>query len=216
MSVIEFDQKDGFGDDCIKVGAIGTEIQKPSVSKYQDYAFYGWYLDKTLKTPFVDEYYTAGDKTVYARWASDPVTKTNFEEKNLNDYLTDSNSNRISYESGYLCINKEDETDESDIYAPIVTKNGYVKLESNTTYALSFFSYYHAYTSSAKMTLGFFAASSEEFITPLSLGGNVEVKHSYGNRARYTYFTTGNLNDTNNTLYVKVQSGTKKTTLKLC
>jgi len=215
MSVVEFDQKDGFGEDCVKVGVIGTKVQKPSVSKFNDYAFYGWYLDKTLKTPFVDEYYTAGDKTVYARWASNPVTKTNFEEKNLNDYLTDSNSNRVTYQGGYLCLNKEDETDESDIYAPIVTKNGYVKLESNTTYSLSFLSYYNAYTSGAKMTFGFLTASSESFENSISIGGDVQVKHSYGNRAGYTYFTTGDLDDTNNVLYIKVKSGTKKTTLKL-
>jgi hypothetical protein len=65
------------------------------------------------------------------------------------------------------------------------------------------------------MTFGFLTASSESFENSINIGGDVQVKHSYGNRAGYTYFTTGDLDDTNNVLYIKVKSGTKKTTLKL-
>ncbi len=215
MSIINFDQKDGYGADTVRVGVKGMPIDFPSVSAIGNEVCYGWYEDSTLKTPFVSNVYPDSDITLYARWAKNPVTQVNFENVKQEDFMTSANSNRTSLSGGQLVFDKEDASDKSDIYAPLFNNGGYVKLQSNTTYAISYSSYYNVYTSNAKMQIEFFTASSDKFENPYSVGGVAEIKHAYVARPGYTYITTGELNDTNNTLYIKVKSGTDKTTLKL-
>lgn len=215
MSVITFVQKEGYGADTVRVGVKGMPIDFPSLSAIGNDVCYGWYEDSTIKTPFVSKVYPDSDITLYARWATNPVTIVNFEGVEQADYMTSANSNRTSLSGGQLVFNKEDSDDKSDLYAPLFNKDGYVKLQSNTTYAISYTSYYNVYSSNAKMTIEFFTASSDKFENPSSVGGVATIKFAYNTRPGYTYIETGELDDTNNTLYVKVQSGSDKTTMKL-
>ena len=214
-SVIYFDQADGFGDDTVRIGAKGAPIVMPDVPTVSGKVFYGWYKDQSFNTYFADSNYPGGEITVYARWADNPITKVNFEGVQQATYMTAANSNRTSINSGRLELDKQSETDKTGIYAPLFNKNGYVTLESNKTYAISFVYDYYAYTSEATMTLEFYAASSTGFTNATLLGGDVTVGHAYSDRAAYTYITTPTLSSSNNTLYIKVKDGYDKTTLYL-
>ncbi len=222
FSVINFDQKEGYGKDVVRVGAKYTPINMPKVSPKGEEVFYGWCFDQSLKSPFNDLEYSYDEITVYARWATNPITKVSFEGVTQEEYMTSANSNRTyisgtSVKDGYMSMafDKSDESDKSDIYTPVFDKNGYIKLESNTTYAVSFFSYYYTYTSSSKMTIEFYAAPSDKFENAINLGGEVTIKYSYNYKTGYTYITTGELNDSNNSLYIKVKSATAKTVMYL-
>lgn len=221
MSVITFDQKDGYGEDTVRVGIKGTQISMPSVIDNATEVFYGWYEDSSLKTPFVSKVYPQDDITVYGRWAKNPVTIVNFDNVKSKDYLTSSNSANVYASTGQKFDGQNcfvfDKTaqGEYDIYSPLYNENGYVKLESNTTYAVSYYSYYAAYTTSAKMTIAFFTSSSDKFENENKVSEDQLIRHSYSYTPGYMYIQTGDLTDSNNTLYIKVLSGTAKTTMRL-
>ncbi len=216
VSVIHFDQAEGYGEDIVRIGAKGTPIVMPGVPTVTGKVFYGWYKDQNYSTYFADSNYPSDDEiTLYARWADNPITKVSFDDADQATYMTETNSNRTSIVSGRLEFDKQSETDESGIYAPLFNKDGYVKLEGNKTYAISFLSYYEAYTSSATMTLEFYVASGTSFEGATPLGGDVTVGHAYSSRAAYTYITTPTLISSNDVLYIKVKDGDKKTTLYL-
>ncbi len=215
MSVITFDQNDDYGQDVVRVGVKGVEIVMPKVSNVGNYVFYGWYNEANLKTAFVSKVYPENDVTLYGRWATNPKTSVTFGGVKQEDYMTSANSNRTYLKNEALVFDDTDIDDKTDIYAPLFNTNGYVKLQSNTTYAISYSSNYTGYTSSAKMTIEFYTASSESFENAVSVGGETEVKFGYSTRPGYTYITTGNLDDTNNTLYVKIKKGYDKTSMTL-
>ena len=218
MTVITFDQKDGYGEDTVRVGVKGIEIAMPSVSGVGNYVFYGWYEDTALKTPFVSKVYPENDITVYGRWATNPRTTINFNDFDQSVYFTENNTSNayLTGSSDYdLCLDLISEEVGYENYAPLVNKDGYYKLQSNTTYAVKFDFLIKSYTSGATMTINFFNSSSDKFTKGNALGASTELKYAYAFRSYYAYFTTGDLAEGEDALYIYVQKGTKKSTLLL-
>ncbi|MBR2043345.1 MAG: InlB B-repeat-containing protein, partial [Clostridia bacterium] len=219
MSVITFKQKSGYGDDVVRIGVKGLTVDYPVIVPHGSDVFYGWYIDNTYKTPVTLSNFGGDDLTVYGRWASNPITNITFDDLDTdNPLINENNSNRAylsnkwKYGTYSLALDRESE-EEYEVYAPLANKDGYVRLESNTTYAVHFQFYYSPYTSSAKMHFNFFCASDDSYSNPIAVGEPFTGKHSYNSQYGCTYIKTGELSDSANTLYIAVTGGTKKTTL---
>ena len=216
MSVVTFNQKDGYGEDSIAIGVNGTKIAFPEVSAHATDVFYGWYKDSALTTPYTSKVFD-GDITLYGRWESNPVTNVSFDD--LSDYenlpFTDANSkhayvtsNEKKNGSYSLAIDRINEETTFEAYIPFRNKNGYIELESNTTYAISFWYKFTSYTSGAKINFNFYASSGETFTKGNVLGSPNQLAYSPGWKTGFAQFSTGDLAEGENKLYLYVSSCT--------
>ncbi len=221
MSVITFNQKDGYGEDSVQVGVKGTVVTLPVVQSHGTDVFYGWYSDEALKVPFASMVFPASDSTLYARWVANPVTNISFDDfsdyNNLS-YYNENNTNSAYVTSAYkkhgkysLALDRMAEG-TYDTYAPIANADGFMTLESNTTYAISYYYYFNSYSSGATSTLEFYASSADAF-SKTNKVGSAAIKHGYSFRMSYAYFTTGDIPSGENVLYAVITSGYQRSVI---
>lgn len=215
MSVITFDQADGYGEDSVRVGVKGTSIILPENPAHPTDAFYGWFSDASLTTPFVATTFTDGDITVYGKWSKNPIDFVGFEGIDLNDppyNATNSNmasiTNSTKSSGTYSLLLDRTSEEEYETYMPLFTADGYVKLESNAVYAISYRCYFPAYSSGNTVKFAFYTANAT-YDSPKIAGKTLSCPYATSWRSQYTSFTTGDLGE-DNYLYIAVTGGNKK------
>ena len=222
MSVITFDQKDGYGEDAIRIGVKGTKINFPHVPVNGNNIFYGWYVDSALTAAYGSKVYGNSDITLYARWATNPVTNVSFDDLDIDNLpFNETNSNTAALTNSFkqagsysMCFDRMSE-ETYDTYVPLANSNGLIRLESNTTYAVSFWYYFPAYSSGSTMKFDFYCSSADNYSSNKRVGVGYTVPYSTWWRVGYTYITTGELGDTDNVLYIAITDKNKKNKLYL-
>ena len=215
MSIVTFDQTDGYGEDNVRIGVKGTFLIRPEVPSHPTDAFFGWFTDSALKIPFVATEFPNDNVTVYGKWAKNPVTMVDFEDIDLNNppyNATNSNMASItdySKSSGkYSLLLDRTSEEEYMTYMPLFTKDGYVRLESNTTYAVSYRCYFPAYSSGNTIKFAFFS-SNATYDSPEIVSPGLSCPYATSWRSQYTSFTTRDLGE-DNYLYITITGGNKK------
>ncbi|MEE0947052.1 MAG: InlB B-repeat-containing protein [Acutalibacteraceae bacterium] len=210
MTKVDFVQKSGYGQNHIRIGVKGLTIDMPHNPSHATDMFYGWYIDSALTKFSAHKTYPDSDITVYAKWARNPVTIVNFDDI-TSDVFTENNSNTASlnsstkYASSKNSLMLDRRADGNyETYAPLANKDGYVKLESNTTYAVSFFYFYPAQTSSAYVNFNFTVSGADKYENPVTVGKQYKAKYATRWTVAYTFISTGELTEGNNYLYLNV------------